>query len=175
MRGEAAVLTPEGKGTGGGARPPAPVPPPRPPGGLPVPGARAIDHTADIGLELEAPHLPALFERAAFAAVWMALEAPVPPAATRRALCLSAGDLPALLRRWLQEILYWQEVDGLAPSEFGPVGVEAGGPGPAAVEATVALGRIEERPVREIKGVTYHGLAADRRRGGWYARVVFDV
>ena len=174
MRAEADVLTPEREGRGGGAR--SPVPPPlRPPGGLPVPGARAIDHTADIGLELEAPHLPALFERAAFAAVWMALEAPVPPAATRRALCLSAGDLPSLLRRWLQEILYWQEVDGLAPSEFGPVVVEAGGPGPAAVEATVALGQIEERPVREIKGVTYHGLTTGRRGGGWFARVVFDV
>lgn len=174
MRGEAAVLTPGREGRGGGPRSPVSRPL-RPRGGLPVPGARAIDHTADIGLELEAPHLPALFERAALAAVWMALEAPVPPAATRRALCLSADDLPSLLRRWLQEILYWQEVDGLAPSEFGPVGVEAGGPGPAAVEATVALGEIEERPVREIKGVTYHGLAAGRRGGGWFARVVFDV
>ena len=175
MRGEAAVLTPEREGRGGGARSPASAQPLRPRGGLPIPGARAIDHTADIGLELEAPHLPALFERAALAAVWMALEAPPPPAATRRALCLSADDLPALLRRWLQEILYWQEVDGLAPSEFGPVGVEAGGPGPAAVEATVALGHIEARPVREIKGVTYHGLTAGRRGGGWFARVVFDV
>ena len=80
MRGEAAVLTPEGKRSAeAGARSPAPAQPLRPRGGLPVPGARAIDHTADIGLELEAPHLPALFERAAFAAVWMALEAPVAP------------------------------------------------------------------------------------------------
>ena len=39
----------------------------------------------------------------------------------------------------------------------------------------MALGQVEGKSVREIKGVTYHGLAAARRGGGWYARVVFDV
>ena len=85
-------------------------------------------------------------------------------------LRLSAADLPSLLRRWLQEILYWQEVDGLAPSTFDFAWVEAAGRGRASVEATVAVGRVESRPVREIKGVTYHGLVVERRGGGWFAR-----
>jgi SHS2 domain-containing protein len=29
--------------------------------------------------------------------------------------------------------------------------------------------------VREIKGVTLHGLTAEPRGNGWYARVIFDV
>ncbi len=142
---------------------------------LPVPGARAIDHTADIGIEVEARDLPKLFERAALAAVWMALEASAPSEVEGRMLRLSAGDLPSLLRRWLQEILYWQDVDGVAPSKIHFTRLEEGGRGHASVEATVGLGRIESRPVREIKGVTFHGLVVERRAGGWFARVVFDV
>lgn len=154
-----------------------PTPPLLPSGELPVPGARAVDHTADIAIEVVAPALPTLFERAALAAVWMALEAPVPPevGVRVRVLRLSAADLPSLLRRWLQEILYWQEVDGLAPSTFDFARVEAASRGRASVEATVAVGRVESTPVREIKGVTYHGLVVERRGGGWFARVVFDV
>jgi SHS2 domain-containing protein len=29
--------------------------------------------------------------------------------------------------------------------------------------------------VREIKGVTLHGLRVDQVEGGWRARVIFDV
>ena len=43
------------------------------------------------------------------------------------------------------------------------------------LEATVGGGPAEGQPIREIKGVTLHGLAAEPREDGWYGRVIFDV
>ena len=41
--------------------------------------------------------------------------------------------------------------------------------------ARVAGGVPDAEPVREIKGVTFHDLAAERRGTEWWGRVVFDV
>ena len=43
------------------------------------------------------------------------------------------------------------------------------------LEARVEVGPSAAVPVREIKGVTLHGLEVEREEGGWRARVIFDV
>ncbi|MBW3535636.1 MAG: archease [Gemmatimonadetes bacterium] len=137
---------------------------------LPVPGVRALEHTADLGLEVDAPDPAALFERAALGMVWLLDERPPPEPTLHRSVVLTAPDLPALLRAWLREILLWHEMEGFAPSSATFTVLED-----ARLEAEVRGGAASPAPVREIKGVTLHALAAEARNQRWWARVIFDV
>jgi SHS2 domain-containing protein len=47
--------------------------------------------------------------------------------------------------------------------------------GPTRLTAVLDLAPDTRPPIREIKGVTLHGLVAERRSGGWIGRVIFDV
>ncbi|MBI4541002.1 MAG: archease [Gemmatimonadetes bacterium] len=143
---------------------------PEPVSDLSVPGARGLEHTADVGFEVEAPDPAELFRRAALAMTALILEAPPPEPTVQRELCLDAADVPSLLVAWLRELLYWHEVDGFAFADatFGALS-------DTGLEAAVRGGPDPTPPVREIKGVTYHGLIAERRPNLWYARVIFDV
>lgn len=141
---------------------------------LPIPGAHALDHTADVGLALEAATLEALVERAALGMAWLLLERPAAGPRTERRLQVSAPDAPALLREALRELLWWHEAEGLTVAALDAVQVRADAAG-LTLSATATLAADPEPPVREIKGVTLHGLAAERRDGTWHGGVVFDV
>ncbi len=141
-------------------------------------GVRALDHTADVGLEIEAPDLATLFERAALGMEWLLGEGPEhAPAraggARSRAgeveITLYAPELPVLLADWLRELLYLRQVRGrrFESARFQELSSTA-------LLARVRLAPAGE-PVREIKGVTYHGLEAKRAGGGWHARLIMDV
>ena len=157
-------------------------------------GVTVLDHTADVAIEIVAPDLPNLFDAAAagmFALVFGAGEPSEVEEAdgggelesnasggsiasaseTVREIDLTAGDLPSALVRWLRELLYLYQSEGIVyrRAEFETVS-----------EAGTLRARVYGAPstipsVREIKGVPYHNLEATRRGGGWYARVVFDV
>lgn len=143
------------------------------------PGVTEIDHTADVGIEIEAGSRAELFDRAARGTVAL-LEGRegAPPdtpaeedrAAGRRRLELRADGPDLLLVRWLREILYVYEVEGLAYREATFETLEDDG-----LRADVRLRPRSEAPELELKGVTYHGLEVGRRGGEWYARVIFDV
>ncbi len=146
------------------------------------PGVLFLDHTADVGLEVAAPTLAELFTRAAAGMACLIhgeeaitdTVAPTPHArgasTSERHLTLSADDLPALLRAWLREILGWHEAEGLAvrTARFSALA-------PTGLEATVVVSPDTEEPIREIKGVTLHGLAVEPAGDGWTGRVIFDV
>jgi len=117
------------------------------PSELPVPGVTALDHTADIGLEIEAPSLPELFRRGALGAMWLVLEREPfeeareerrgqdqeagdsragPPSGPlegsaglmeTRPLELAEADLPSLFRAWLRTLLFWEETEGFVVRE----------------------------------------------------------
>jgi SHS2 domain-containing protein len=148
---------------------------------VPVPGVRGLEHTADVGLEVEGPDLPELFRRAALGATWLVLEGEVGEGAREsRTLELAEEDLPSLLRSWLRSLLFWQETEGFAMTDafvtFGPVPLCSSPDGQAFGLRARVEGRVHPGPwVREIKGVTLHGLEAVRRGEGWYGRVIFDV
>ena len=141
-------------------------------------GVTPLDHTADVGLDVEAPTLEDLFTRAAMGMAWLIQGAPLPdpdeagsasdPAP--RGLSLTADDLPALLRAWLRELLFWHETESLALAMADFSTLEG-----SRLEAEIRLRRVEEAPVREIKGVTFHGLLVEGGEEGWRARVIFDV
>ena len=149
---------------------------------VPVSGVTSLEHTADVALEVEAPDERELFRRSALGMMYLLLERVPDDERESRRLEVSSQDAPGLLREWLRELLYWHETEGfaIASCRFERLDVPEGGgsadPGTEfRLEATVRGGPVEGQPVREIKGVTLHGLAAERRDDGWYGRVIFDV
>lgn len=128
-----------------------------------------MEHTADLGLAVEAPDPPELFLRAARGMIWLLDEALPEPEEEIR-LSLAADDLPGLLRAWLRELLFRHEAEGFAVADARFERLDDTG-----LEARVRGGPAPRAPVREIKGVTWHALSAERSGGGWRARVIFDV
>jgi SHS2 domain-containing protein len=129
------------------------------------PDYREIEHTADVGLELEAPDLKAAFELAA-ASVGDGV---------RRTVRIRArdADLENMMVRWLTELLYVFESERLLLSRFDVRKLTSD-----ALEADVAGEPYD--PSRhalktEIKAATYHDLAVDQTDGLWFVRVIFDT
>lgn len=139
-------------------------------------GVRELDHTADIGFEATAAVPDRLFELAACGLV-SALGATADPDArpTRDRLELERGDLDRLFVAWLRELLHRAMTEWAVP-EVEQLRLDAGEEsGPVSLSARIAWRPWTEGPVREVKGVTYHGLRVERRGDGWHARVVLDV
>lgn len=132
-------------------------------------GYEEIDHTADWALRAWAPDLPGLFEQAALG-MYALMNTRIVDGGerVRRELNFEALDLESLLVVFLGELLYLDEVEGLAFDQFTiQVGEEN--------LAVVAEGGAVDGQTRIIKAVTYHGLAVEAVPGGYQAQVVFDV
>ena len=156
---------------------------------IPIPGVVALDHTADVGLAITARDLPALFRRASLGSIWLVLErqtaheygdGDLPPECVERTVELIAEDLASLLRGWLRTILFWEESEGFVATDPRVALVPAplcGRPdGQAFGLKARVLGVMDFGPrIREIKGVTLHGLRVEGGPDGWYAQVIFDV
>jgi SHS2 domain-containing protein len=178
---------------------------------IPVPGVRGLDHTADVGLVVEAPDLPELFRRAALGAMWLVLERTVarvrgaPPAdetpgdsgpgsrtegargdevmdpgEKERLVHLVEEDLPGLFRSWLRTVLLWEEMEAFVTMEARlkllPAPLCQAPDGEAfSLEGRVHGKRDPGPRIREIKGVTLHGLELSRHPSGWVGTVIFDV
>jgi SHS2 domain-containing protein len=133
-------------------------------------GVRFIEHTADFGLDVEAPSLEECFARTA-AGLFSSFAEEAPAAGPDERdleLTLSAGSLDELLVLWLEELLYRTEAERLAFRTFKVDAIEgarlhgwaAGVPGSS------------EPP---IKGVTRHDLWVRKDGDSWRAHVIFDV
>lgn len=134
---------------------------------------REIAHTADVGFEVEAPTLAAVFERAALTllAVMVDLGGVRPRAEV--AVAARATSVDELLHDWLQAFLVRYLVEGFAACEVTVVEVTATG-----VRAVARGERVEparHQVLAEVKGVTYHQLAVRETATGWRARVILDV
>ena len=139
---------------------------------------RTIEHTADLGLEVEASSLEELFAAAAhgMTGVLMGSESGSldgeRSATVWRELDLRASDIEALLVDWLRELLHIQTSEGLlfATAEFKALDESS-------LVARAGLAQPKDPDVieRELKGVTYHDLRVGRRNDSWFARIVFDL
>jgi SHS2 domain-containing protein len=132
-----------------------------------------VDHTADIGIQLEADNPAGIFSNAARAMfdLMFGLDA---IGGSERRLIEVTGDSPGeLLVAWLNEVLYVHAADKLVFRDF--------------VDARLSEGRFsawglgeEYDPTRhrcemEIKAATYHQLVFEKAGGGWTGRIIFDV
>ena len=139
--------------------------------GDPTWSAREIEHTADVGFEVEAATWEVLLERAALvvAAEIVALEGVQASEAVR--LEVAAGDREELLHDWLQAVLVRVQ-GGFVPSE---IVVEASDTRVAAMLRGEVLDPGRHHVRGEVKGVTWHGLAVEDTAAGVRARVILDV
>lgn len=137
---------------------------------------RPIEHTADTGLEVEAPSLAELFVDCLRGMTDCITELDRVVPVSRHRLRVRAGDLGRLLVEWLSEAVYLFEVEDLLLSRAeveireSPAGFE--------LESTVAGEPFDpdRHPVKiAIKAVTYHQLAVEQTADGWRARVIFDI
>ena len=134
---------------------------------------REFAHTADVGFEVGAPTLPALFERAALGLAATIAELDGVAARERRTVAVQADDRTALLHDFLHAVLLLAQVDGFLLSA-----VEVREAGEMELRAVVLgepfdIGRHHLHG--EVKAVTWHGLAVERTDAGWRARVLLDV
>lgn len=146
------------------------------------PGVREIEHTADLGMEVEAGSLEELFQRAA--AGTMALvrstgdahrphqphSAPGPRSVRIQLDGGTDDDIATLLVRWLRELLYLQEVANFVYRDATFERLDGSG-----LRASVHPEPDPSPQIRELKGVTYHGLVVERAGDRWRARVIFDI
>lgn len=137
------------------------------------PVVREIDHTADIGIEVEADTPSELFQCAGMAVFSLMVRPLGIETREVREATVHAEGWEQLFHDWLSHLLHQFLQDGF-------------------VAATIAIVEINEQHVHarligekldydrhefetEIKAVTYHQLSVTREQGRWRARVIFDV
>ena len=133
-----------------------------------------LAHTADVGFRVEAETPERLFELAAVGLVRaLGLEPGEAEAAEEQRVDLARPDPERLLVGWLRELLGRAMVERAVPA----VEVEAADlvGDDFLLRARVRWSPAASGPVREIKGVTYHGLEVEREGDDWHATVVLDV
>jgi SHS2 domain-containing protein len=133
-----------------------------------------LDHEADLGLEIEAGTLEELFAEAVRGlAACLTDVSGLRARDLRRRVEVTGRDSAELLVRWLKEWLYLHETERFLAAEVRMIelsGTRAVGEGVGELRDPVL-----HPAIREIKGVTYHQAAVERRGNLWCARVIFDV
>lgn len=133
-----------------------------------------LDHTADLGMEVYGKTLPLLFEKAARALLRIMI-GPNTGVGTHRArpVSISAEDPADLMVRWLSEILYLLDGEGLVVTQIAFRQVL-----PNNIAAEVLTRDFDpacDHIYCEIKAITYHQIAVNRKGNLWEARVFFDL
>lgn len=131
-------------------------------------GFREVEHTADWELEVWAPDLVGLLEQAARGMFALSGTRLQPDQRLERRFRLSAIDHETLLVKFLSELLYLNEQEGLGFDRFD-----------LKFRQDILEVRLAGAPViaqdKEIKAVTYHNLAIRQLASGLAVNLVFDV
>lgn len=134
-----------------------------------------IDHTADVGIRVEAATKEGLFVRAAEAVfdLLIASKRPFIPS-IEIPIQVEAPAIDQLFVRWLQELLFVFEKRRLVLMKFWIDGMNE----------TNLSGKVKGLPFDsarhtqklDIKAVTYHQLKVEQDEAGlWHAQVIFDI
>jgi len=136
-------------------------------------GYRAIDHTADLAIEVWAPDLGSLITQAARGLIATVLDEHDLQPTLRQEITASAEEPEVLIHDILTEMLYLIEDD-----ELIPVAVEL-----LRFDAAEAALIVDLVPLADalpyvsglIKAVTYHGLEIQQTESGLRTMIVFDT
>ncbi len=132
-----------------------------------------FDHTADLGLRVQAADLNTLFAEAGLALLSALVEDPSAVRPERRLdVDLPADDVEYLLFDWLKALLYRFDTEKLLCSRFD---VEVGERGLKAAAWGEAFDPSRHELAHEVKAITYHDLKVERLPGGWRAEVIVDI
>ncbi len=137
---------------------------------------RFIEHTADMGVEVEAASFEELLSESLLALTDSLTEVGEVGAEVERQVELRAPSREDLLVDWLNELVYLFETESVL-FRLAEVGVEEEGGG-WLLRGTLRGERYD--PARHriktlIKAVTYHQLQVTSSSRGWQARVIFDI
>ena len=132
-----------------------------------------FDHTADLGIRVNAPDLDILFREAAEALFAVIVE-DIPASSTSEHLRfgIDAPRVDDLLVDWLSELLYVFDTRRLLLRDF-KVHVTSTG-----LTATATAHRLDpsiHHLSHEVKAVTYHALKVEQTRDGWQAELILDI
>lgn len=134
---------------------------------------REIEHTADLGVEVTAADLPALFASAG-EALYALIADPATIESRDEIRIAASGDNPEdLLHAWLCELLAIFNLQGFVGKRCEIAHLENG-----QVQGRVRGEQLDLKRHAfhtEIKGVTYHDFKVWQEAGAWHARVIFDV
>ncbi|MBN1283243.1 MAG: archease [Proteobacteria bacterium] len=134
-----------------------------------------IDHTADVGMRVEAGSLPELFTEAAQAMFDLMIEhkrSLIP--SIEVPISVEAPSLDQLLVRWLSELLFVFESRRLVLMNFWIDELARGRLFGAAKGLKFDSARHAQK--MEIKAVTYHRIKVEELSDGrWVAEVIFDI
>ncbi len=132
-----------------------------------------FDHTADLGLRIQAGDLNTLFVEAAQALFATLVEDLASVAPVRKLDMVIAGaDREYLLFDWLKQLLYHFDAEHLLLSRFEVRVNDNGLQGSAWGEP---LDRARHELAHEVKAITYHGLRVEPTTDGWLAEVIVDI
>jgi len=134
---------------------------------------RLIDHTADLGISVQARTLKKLFIASAESLFDLMLEGRAGRASERITVKLDAPDMASLLNRWLSELLYLFNAKKIVPVKYFIRELTEN-----TLAAEIDTGRFNPgtRNIRrEIKAVTYHDLKLEKKKNFWNARILFDI
>ncbi|CAN5888892.1 archease [soil metagenome] len=134
-----------------------------------------IDHTADLGLDLEGSDPGAVLEAAQRGLVQVLFgEIPPIPATEEREIELAEEGYAELLKAWCEALYRLLEDEGFVALESRVDDHE-----PASFRAATRGARLPREALAaasELKAVTWHQLALEPSpAGGWRGRVIFDV
>lgn len=137
-------------------------------------GWEILDHTGDIALRVFAPDLEGLFTAAVPALFDVIVDVRTVEPRDRSPVAIDgAVDEADLLVRFLSELLYRHDAEGRLFRDARIVRME---PTRLAAEAIgEAFDPARHAIAREVKAVTYHGLALTRTPRGVEARIVLDL
>jgi len=134
---------------------------------------RELEHTADLGIEVEADSLAELFRRAGLALFQLMVAPEGIESREERRETLTASTPEDLLREWLSALLLRFLVEGFVAHEIDIPEITD-----TTVEGRLAGEKLDLARhgfLTEIKAVTYHELSVTNVNGRWRARVIFDV
>jgi len=136
-----------------------------------------IDHTADMGLRVIASSMEQAFVLMAQALTEVSLDRDRIQIEEERTFVVQASDHPALLVRYLNEVLYFLAI-GFLGKEYG-VHISKADNQNIYTASGLMLGENynakRHRLYHEIKKATYHGLKFKPQNGKWIAEVIFDM
>jgi SHS2 domain-containing protein len=132
-----------------------------------------IEHTADIGIRVEANTLEELFALSACAMFDLMIDLPAVRPAHRAEISLEADSIEELLVTWLNELVFRADVSGMFFSRFEVDSVTEN-----SLKAS-AMGepyKADKHSVgQSVKAATYYELEISHSDRGWVATVIFDV
>ena len=132
-----------------------------------------FEHTADVGLFVEAADVNTLFAEAGRGLLSILVDDPAEVRPQREVTIEVPGtELDYLLFDWLNELLFHFESEHLLLGEF-EVAIHEQGLTATARGEPFQEGR--HHLAHEVKAITYHQLEVNQTPDGWQARFILDI